>query len=185
MTKSVMPKTNFRTTILRFEIWNMYWHLTVYTRTRLTESDTLWKRSLRWSIFWSWICDESNAYRPPLSLPSRTTILETWSLTRQKLGWNSKNTLLSLANLDTLNKFFVILGTWRRWFKDRSWEAKGEENYERPMFNRESHTIANMNLLIAMIWCVLNQIISICNHMVRGTRVWIPIGITNVFWCSH
>ena len=52
---------------------------------------------------------------------------------------------------------------------------KGEENYERPMFNRESHTIANMNLLIAMIWCVFNQIIGICSHMVQGTRVWIPI----------
>ena len=48
---------------------------------------------------------------------------------------------------------------------------KGEERkiVKNNMFNSESHTIANMNLLIAMICCVFNQIISICSYMIWGT----------------
>lgn len=43
--------------------------------------------------------------------PQRSISLVPWDLTAQKLVWNSKNTLLSIANLDTLTKFFFILGT--------------------------------------------------------------------------
>ena len=66
-----------------------------------------------------------------------------------------------------------------------TWALKFWKVLKTNMFNRESHTIANTNLLITIIWCVFNHIICTCSHMVWGTRVWITISITNVFWCSH
>ena len=54
-------------------------------------------------------CEESKAYNPSLS--TIRTALVTWSLTKQESKWNSKNILLSFANLETNKRFLVMKGT--------------------------------------------------------------------------
>ena len=54
--------------------------------------------------------------------------------TRQWLGWNSKNTPLSSANLPTLIGFLVIVGTCKCWFKDKDTLGLiGETKVEEPV----------------------------------------------------
>ena len=70
--------------------------------TRLTLDDSFGTlRLFCWLRWFSW-----KQYKPPSRLPQSSTSPVARSFTRQKRGWNSKNTELSRANLDTLKQFF-------------------------------------------------------------------------------
>ena len=78
----------------------------------------------------SFSCVLSNTYNPPLSWPCMRTVRVERSLTKQEVGWNSKNTWLSAANLETLRRFFVISGTWRSCFKASVLEGMNDDENE-------------------------------------------------------
>ena len=76
----------------------------------------------------------SNSYKPFLRVRFMRMTWVTWSLTKQELGKNSKYTLLSFANLETLGKFFFSMGTWSKDLRAKSFKWKGLEKKDSPMF---------------------------------------------------
>ena len=56
-----------------------------------------------------------NLYKPFSSLPWRRAFLVSWSLTRNKLRWNSKR--VSMQNVDALIRFIARWETWKTFCK--------------------------------------------------------------------
>jgi len=80
-----------------------------------TESETKQEAELAAIESWSWIFGNTYNLSDP-SEPWSKISLASYDFIRQWLGCNSKNTALSSANLLTLVKFLVIVGTCKRWF---------------------------------------------------------------------
>ena len=102
--------------------------------------------------------------------------LVTWSLTRQKEGWNSKKTWLSEQNWETLRRFLVIKGTWRTLLRIKEWERWGEEQkIFANVFDEDAFTVSHLDFLIAIVVCSIRKIMEVICHMIGSTWIEIPV----------
>ena len=115
---------------LKFRNFFSIWAVNIKKNVQNAWDNQRWMWQLVWKIHsLSFLYILSNTYNPTLSCPCKRTTLVARSLTKQEMGWNSKDTWLSLANFETLRRFLMISGTyrscfWGKWIWRNKWRWK-------------------------------------------------------------
>lgn len=94
---------------------------------------------------------------------------------------------MSEANLETLRRFLVIVGSGKRCFRERILGVKlRRKRWRSSMKNFQTWAITNAYLLISRIVWFTCEIIDVWSNVICCSRVCIPIRIKGIVWsCYH